>query len=78
MLHKKLEGSKTRTADLSWPKGYFLSYDIMPIIDTGVDWGQILLPGNGHSIGVRGGEQLHCVSLVLYILLLLFIYLLCL
>lgn len=74
-MHKKLGGDTARIADPNWPKGYSVPYDIMLNNKTGESW-----PGGGGSTA-RGraghqpvsGEQLHCASLVIYIILSFFI-----
>ena len=68
--HKKLGGSTGRTPDPDWPTGCLIPYDVMLSIEAGGSW----LGGSDRARGQArhrsaGGEQLHCASFALYILI---------
>ena len=74
----ELGGDTARAADPNWPKGYSIPWDVMPA--QYINWGEV---GPGGQIAAReltghqsvSGEQLHCASLVLYILLIIIFFL---
>jgi len=65
-VHKELERDRTRTADPDSPKGHPIPYSTILNSKTvgraATAWGL-----DGHQSA--GGEQWHCTSLILYVLL---------
>jgi len=69
-VHKKLAGRVAGMADPGWPQGRSVPQGLMLSVQTPGSWPGAAIAARGQA-GRRslGGEQLHCASLVLYILL---------
>jgi len=73
----KLGDDTAGTADPNWQKGYFIPYDVMLSIQAGgVGPGAAIAAQGWSGYHSSGGEQLHCASLVLFIIISSFAFLL--